>query len=321
MLQLEDINHVVYCHPDLDVIERFLTDFGLVVAQRTEQHLYMRGAGSLPYVYVAERAERASFGAIAFAVKGMADLEQASRLPGASRIEALEGPGGGQRVSLTDPAGRRIDLVHGIEPVQPLSIRPGLTHNTAIEKRRLGVAQRPPKGPAQVLRIGHAAIGVRDLHTNLEWYTRTLGLLPSDLVVEGGKDNPVAAFLRINRGSEWTDHHTIALFTADEDRIHHASFEVQDFDAQCQGHHWMVAQGWSPFWGVGRHLLGSQIFDYWLDPSGNIIEHFTDGDQYNQHSPLGYTASCDSSLYQWGPQMSVENFLGGVCEIERNARR
>ncbi len=319
MLQLKDINHVVYRHPDLDVIERFLTDFGLVVALRTERHLYMRGTGELPYVYVAEQAEQPSFGAIAFAVQSIEDLYEAERLPGASRIETLEGPGGGQRVTLADPTGRRIELVHGIQPVEPLPIRTALTLNSAVEKRRFGCVQRPAKGAAQVLRIGHAAIGVSDMATNLEWYTRTLGLLPSDLVVEtDDQGHPVAAFLRLNRGREWTDHHTIALFQATEDHVHHTSFEVQDFDAQCLGHEWMAAQGWSSFWGVGRHLLGSQIFDYWLDPAGNIIEHFTDGDLYNQESPLNYTDSCDSSLYQWGPQMTVESFLGGQCEIDRS---
>ncbi|MNN19124.1 hypothetical protein D3C81_1323540 [compost metagenome] len=99
------------------------------------------------------------------------------------------------------------------------------------------------------------------------------------------------------------------------------SYEVQDFDAQCLGHAWMTQQGWSPFWGVGRHVLGSQIFDYWSDPSGNLIEHFTDGDLFNQDSPSGFTQACDDSLYQWGPPMSVEYFLGGKCPAQDTAPR
>ena len=30
--------------------------------------------------------------------------------------------------------------------------------------------------------------------------------------------------------------------------------------------------------GVGRHVLGAQVFDYWRDPWGHVLEHFTDGD-------------------------------------------
>jgi catechol 2,3-dioxygenase-like lactoylglutathione lyase family enzyme len=282
----------------------------------------LRGACSLPYVYIAEKSAHSSFGAIAFAVESLDDLHQATQLPGASAIHAMDGPGGGQCVVLHDPSGRRIELVHGIEPVGSLTLRAALTLNSAQEKQRFGDVQRPGKGAAQVMRLGHAAIGVQDMVAHLDWYKQVLGMLPSDLVVEEpNRDCPAAAFLRLNRGSAWTDHHTIALFQAEKDFVHHVSYEVQDFDAQCLGHAWMTQQGWSPFWGVGRHVLGSQIFDYWSDPSGNLIEHFTDGDLFNQDSPSGFTQACDDSLYQWGPPMSVEYFLGGKCEEQHTTPR
>jgi hypothetical protein len=34
-------------------------------------------------------------------------------------------------------------------------------------------------------------------------------------------------------------------------------------DTQLIGHDWLEKKGWTNCWGVGRHLLGSQIFDYW----------------------------------------------------------
>lgn len=34
-------------------------------------------------------------------------------------------------------------------------------------------------------------------------------------------------------------------------------------DTQLLGHYYLEKQGWKNCWGVGRHLLGSQIFDYW----------------------------------------------------------
>lgn len=313
MFKIKDINHVIYRHPDLDAIERFLTDFGLVVASRTVDRLYMRGAGPLPYIYVAERAEAPVFGGVAFAVEGLEDLRLAQTLPGASPVQPLDGPGKGACVTLTDPAGREIKLVHGIQPVERLPMRPALTLNAADTKRRFGVVQRPPREAAQVLRLGHLALGVTDLARMLAWYTETLGLLPSDFVVEDSHASPPrAAFLRLDRGEAWTDHHTVALFQATTDHVHHASFEVQDFDAQFHGNAWLVSRGWTPVWGVGRHVLGSQIFDYWRDPSGNVIEHFTDGDLYNRDSPLGYTPASDDSLYQWGPSMSVESFLASA---------
>jgi hypothetical protein len=45
--------------------------------------------------------------------------------------------------------------------------------------------------------------------------------------------------------------------------VHHTSFEVNDFDSQTIGHDWLRSKKWTNCWGVGRHILGSQIFDYW----------------------------------------------------------
>ena len=38
-------------------------------------------------------------------------------------------------------------------------------------------------------------------------------------------------------------------------------------------------------WGVGRHLLGSQMYDYWRDTHGFTHEHWTDGDLLDASIP------------------------------------
>ena len=111
----------------------------------------------------------------------------------------------------------------------------------------------------------------------------------------------LGAFLRCDRGAEWTDHHTIGVFKAPVAKIHHVSFEIQDFDAQYLGHEWLTEKGYRHVWGIGRHLLGSQIFDYWYDPHGHIVEHFADGDLFDSRkTPQSFQAGPDS-LFQWGP--------------------
>ena len=47
--------------------------------------------------------------------------------------------------------------------------------------------------------------------------------------------------------------------------VHHSSFEVNDFDTQSLGHYWLQEKGYTNCWGMGRHVLGSQIFDYWYE--------------------------------------------------------
>jgi hypothetical protein len=67
--------------------------------------------------------------------------------------------------------------------------------------------------------------------------------------------------------------------------MHHFSFEVNDFDTQLIGHEYMLGKGYKAVWGVGRHILKSQIFDYWKDTSYFTIEHYAVGDLVHVDTP------------------------------------
>ena len=53
-------------------------------------------------------------------------------------------------------------------------------------------------------------------------------------------------------------------------------------------------------WGIGRHILGSQIFDYWQDPWGDKHEHYCDGDLFTADEPTGVHAVSREAMAQWG---------------------
>lgn len=78
---------------------------------------------------------------------------------------------------------------------------------------------------------------------------------------DSGKD--VTVFLRLDRGHDLVDHNCFFMFEGPKSHVHHSSFETHDFDTQLLGHHWLRQQGYENCWGVGRHVMGSQIFDYW----------------------------------------------------------
>ncbi len=42
--------------------------------------------------------------------------------------------------------------------------------------------------------------------------------------------------------------------------------------------------------GIGRHIQGSQLFDYWRDPDGFLVEHFADGDMFDDSLEPGWGA-------------------------------
>ena len=56
--------------------------------------------------------------------------------------------------------------------------------------------------------------------------------------------------------------------------------------------------------GFGRELTCMcRIFDYWWDTSGNMIEHYADGDLVNKDTPVNWGAVGDESLAVWGPEV------------------
>ena len=51
------------------------------------------------------------------------------------------------------------------------------------------------------------------------------------------------------------------------------------------GHEHLEKKGYQHMWGIGRHLIGSQLFDYWADPWGRVHEHWADTDVLNARTP------------------------------------
>jgi hypothetical protein len=126
----------------------------------------------------------------------------------------------------------------------------------------------------------------------------------------------MAVFYDIDLGPAYRDHHAFfhfAFFPGEKHPgPHHASFEVHDFDMQQQGHHHLLRKGYTQMWGLGRHLLGSQIFDYWYDPDGFVIEHYADGDVINdKNEPQRVVVDRMEEYTIWGGKLNVQGAFQG----------
>jgi len=299
MIKVRDIAYVRFTAPDLDAMERFLGDFGLVVSAREGDRLYARGTDASPYVHVTERGEP-GFRGVAFAAASRGELEAAAHLDGASGIEEIDAPWGGQRVRFVDPDGYEVELVHGRELLPPLPVAGAAPLNRGSERRRRGTLQRVPTGPAAVKRLGHAAIHVGDYRRSAAWYQSRFGFVTSDAIYLGDEANRIAAFLRCDLGASYTDHHTLVCLGVGDVELDHVAFEVEDVDAVMAGHDHLAKAGYTHKMGVGRHILGSQIYDYWCDPWGHVLEHYTDGDLLNDQHPSGLHGPGVALGTQWG---------------------
>ncbi|KAJ1326983.1 catechol 2,3-dioxygenase [Microdochium nivale] len=307
-VRLVKLAHMRYQHPDLEEITTFMRDFGMHVVKTTDDRRWFRGYSSDQYVYFAQKGPKKFLGGT-FEVESYADLEKAARLQGAGPIEELtEAPGGGHLVTVIDPEGFPVCFMHGQKPAEVGQLPHKLIINYEGDKPRARQFQRFREGPAAVHKLGHYGLCVQQFDAQLKWYTENFNLVPTDFLwipagADGSARKTVAVFARIDRGKDLVDHHSFFMSSNTTSHVHHCSFEVHDFDTQQLGHQWLAAKQYKSVWGVGRHILGSQIFDYWWDTTGNMVEHYADGDVINEDTPIGYGPAGDESLAVWGPEV------------------
>jgi hypothetical protein len=82
----------------------------------------------------------------------------------------------------------------------------------------------------------------------------------------------------------------------------HSAYQVTDLDEVAASGEYLRERGYRHAWGIGRHIQGSQIFDYWRDPDRLMFEHFADGDMFDCSLEPGWAALSVSGLAQWGPK-------------------
>ncbi len=301
-LKIRDIAFGRLRAPDLDTMEEFLVDFGMVRSERTPNALYMRGTDPTHHLHVTEKGDP-KFVSLAWYAASEDDLKAAAKLPGASGIENIDEPGGGKRVRLKEPNGYTIEIVHGIALPAPLPVRFQRVNSGVEPINRAGEVMRLKKGPSQVKRIAHGVLAAPDVMGTVKWFRDNLGMICSDDVYAGPKENIIGSFNRTDCGDEYVDHHAFFCFKADHAGLNHLSFEVHDIDDVFLGHEYLKNRGkYEHVWGIGRHLLGSQVYDYWLDPWGRAHEHWADSDRLNVKSGSHLVPIEEGLASQWGDQ-------------------
>jgi catechol 2,3-dioxygenase-like lactoylglutathione lyase family enzyme len=285
---------------DLEQARRFYEDFGLEVTESSPQALYLRARGGGPRCLAIEAGARDEFLGLAVEAGSEAELKALAAATG-HVVEARAEPGGGVVLRLTDPAGLTVEVVHGVECAPVREPPPPVPVNSTRRPLRINAPRPAELGPAWVCRLGHVVLGRQEFRRNAAWYQRHLGLIATDVEVLEDLKEPVVAFMRFDQGPTPSDHHSIVVATAPEDGYIHAAFESTDVEALGSGAEWLQSRGWVKSWGIGRHVLGSQLFCYHIDPQGFEVEHYTDGDLFDAQHPTGYHPAGLPGLYKWGP--------------------
>lgn len=310
IIKVVDLAWLEFEKPDLAAAERFAHAFGFATVSRTSDELQLRGAYAGTAAVIIRRGARSRFAGTAFRAAESSDLLRLANATG-TRIDALPESLGGAVVDLTAPDGAGVRVVADTHELPAEPTQAPLVFNTGGEVRRTNVTQRPLRAPAIVERLGHVVLQSTRYRESLDWYLEHLGLIVSDfLYYPGQRDRgPTMSFIRCDRGSELADHHTLAMTLGPSNRYVHSAYQVSDLDALAAGGEHLLDHGYHRSWGIGRHIQGSQIFDYWRDPDGFLVEHFTDGDRFDNTLEPGWAPMTASGLAQWGPPAS-KDFLG-----------
>src|SRR3989442_2125693 len=144
--------------PDLDLMEEFLTHFGMVRADRTRTALYMRGTDPSHHLHVTEKGD-AGFVGLAYYAASLDDLKRVANAPGASAVEDIDEPAGGKRVRLKEPNGYQIEVLYGIQQLPRIPVNRDPMNTGTEPLRRAGKVKRLPHEPNPLRRGGHGGEG------------------------------------------------------------------------------------------------------------------------------------------------------------------
>jgi catechol 2,3-dioxygenase len=231
--------------PDLEASIAFYTGpWRLTLVERRDDAAYLRATGDDAYVLALHRGPVSALRSVTFRAADAAALEEIAIRAVAEGAEILaqslvtDEPGGGSLLVLREPHGGVLRFVHG-------------------DARHADGAERPDLA----FRLAHVNINSIDVDASARFYERALGFKLTDR-------SKMMAFLRCN-----ADHHAVVLAQAPVNGLNHIAFLVPDWESVMRASGRMIDAGHGIGWGVGRHGPGDNVFAYFVDPLGVVVEY------------------------------------------------
>ena len=179
-----------------------------------------------------------------------------------------------------------------VAATKPVTLEPPVTNTLGNRRRRNTRADGTVLKVPKLLRTAHVGCWAPgDVDENKAFYVDRLGFRETEYVKNMG------VFLRAQGSSE---HHDIFLSRrGDRAGFQHIACEVRDFDeVMMLGNH-MEAQGWVTHFGPGRHIFGSNIFWYFWNPAGGLLEITADLDCVDNNWELRYHETLPKGAGTW----------------------
>jgi catechol 2,3-dioxygenase-like lactoylglutathione lyase family enzyme len=291
------LRHVDLAVPDFARQRAFYVDlFGLTEVASDAGLSFLAAEGSAePYVVRVRESADKRVDLVALGAANRADVDALATqlatagVPLITEPGGLGTPGGGYGFRCFDGDGRTLEVSADVAPRAARALEP---------------LESIPKS------LSHIVLNSPNPESTVAWYMEHLGVAISDqLNVPGMGD--VMWFLRC---SQW--HHTFAVARGPHASLHHLSFEMAGVEENMFATGRLLRAGIERIWGPGKHLAGQNMFNYFLDPSGNTMEYTTMLESVDEDTwvPHVYSFADPMVADQWGtanpmgPEVAASSF-------------
>ncbi len=258
-VSISTLRSIEYSVPDLTKTSRFYEKIWKLepVAQENGA-LYFRATGSEHHCVVLHMGATAGVKKINFGAKDKKTVDAIyQRLRGlkihvSKAPTPLLTPGGGYGFSFRDPDGIAYEVASDV-----------------IQHKQSYMSNDRP------FKLSHVVINSDRISQQTEWFCDALGFKLSD-------QTEIMNFIRCS-----SDHHSIALARSNGVSLNHTAWEMPDFNALMTGVGRLRHCGFEVDWGVGRHGPGNNIFSYFREPNGLVVEYTAEVEQVGEDYKAG----------------------------------
>jgi catechol 2,3-dioxygenase len=247
--------------PDIVGVEAFYTGtWGLEVAARQGAAVYLRATGPDHHVVALRPHTRAEILSVCFRVGAEETLERIASAVASEGgrvidpVEANGDPDGGTALRVESPEGYILRFHYGDALHEKADVR-----------------------NSYPFRLSHVNLNCADIEATSRFFQNVLGFKLTDR-------SKAMAFLSCNE-----DHHAVVLADSGVNGLNHVAFMMPDLESVMRGSGRMIDHGFPIGWGPGRHGPGDNVFAYFVDPFGFVVEYTAEvlqvNDEYRAHGP------------------------------------
>jgi len=297
---VHSIDHFALSVPELPEEEKFLLAFGLRVENQGHRLLVRASASDHVWaVILPGSGKKLQYVSMGCYESDLAALRHQVESAGGT-IATPHAQGDTNGFWFRDPDGSlfQVKATRKTQPDQK-SAMPDLS----VPSNTRGAPARSMAKAAMPTRLSHLALFTPDVTRSLTFHTQALGLRLAD------RSGDIIAFTYGRHGS---DHHLLAFLKSEGPGLHHPSWDVASVEDCGLANTRLRAAGYDRHWGPGRHVLGSNYFNYCRDSFGQWWEASAHIDYIEKDADWTVANFSDEdSLYLWGPDVP-EDFVANA---------